>query len=277
MTHNDRIKLAVLLVLWAVLFSPLMPEMVRDWLGQSDNSHGLIVPAMTVYFIWQRKDQLRSTALGSSAWGGLVLFLSLAVYVASYAGGITFPARLAMVLALFGLVWCCLGGNVIKVLAFPLLFLLFMIPVPYSVLSLISLPLQLLATRASVNLIDLCSIPVYQEGNMLFFMGTQLEVAEACSGIRSIMALTMIACAFAGMVKEGWLKKTILIAAAVPIAILANILRISGTGVLAHFFGDRVAKGFLHEFSGLMIFVFGLAALFGIYSLLNGRKSVHEQ
>lgn len=272
MSTWDKVKITLLLLAWTIVFYPIFPPLVHDWLGHSDNSHGFIVPVMAGYFILQRKEQLRLATIGSSWFGGGILFLSLALYILSTAGGITFPSRVALVLSLLGLVWCCLGKEIIRVLVFPIIFLLFMIPVPYSIISLVSLPLQLMATRISVSVIDLCSIPVYREGNMLFFMGTQLEVAEACSGIRSIMALTMIACAFASMVEDGWLKKTILIVAAIPIAMVANILRISGTGILAHFFGDKVARGFLHEFSGILIFIFGFGALFGIFTLLKRKK-----
>lgn len=277
MSRNDKIKISVLLSIWALLFIPIYPEMVRDWLGHSDNTHGFIVPVMAGYFVWQRKDQLQSATIGNSWWAGGVLILSLVVYLLSYAGGLAFPSRVALVLSLLGLVWCCLGTQMIKFLAFPILFLLFMIPVPDSLSSFVSLPLQLVATRISANIIDICSIPVYREGNMLFFLGTQLEVAEACSGIRSILALTMIACAFASMVKINCLKKTLMVVAAIPIAMVANILRISGTGILAHYFGGKVARGFLHEFSGMLIFVFGFAVFLGFFTLINRKKQSDVQ
>ena len=147
-----------------------------------------------------------------------------------------------------------------------------MIPVPYSLLGTVSLPLQLMATKVSAALIQAGGIPVYREGNMLYFVGTQLEVAEACSGIRSIMSLTMLAFVFAAMLPGGWKKKAVLVVSAIPIAMLANIIRISGTGILAHFFGDKVARGFLHEFSGIAIFIFGFAVLLGVFAVLNRKK-----
>jgi len=273
MPNSDKIKLTMLFAVWALVFSPIYPELVRDWLSHSDNSHGFVVPFMVGYFVWQRKEQLQTLEIKSSWWGGAVLCVSLTGYALSYAGGLTFPARVALVVSLLGLIWCIQGHKRVKVLAFPIMFLLFMIPVPDSLLSYISLPLQLMATRISAKIIDICTIPVYQEGNMLFFLGTQLEVAEACSGIRSIMALTMIACAFASMVGSRWPKKAFLIVAAIPIAMVANILRISGTGILAHFLGDKVARGFLHEFSGLLIFVFGFSVLLAIFTLINRKKN----
>lgn len=274
MSKHDRIKIAILILLWAVAFYPLYPELFRDWYGNSDNSHGFIVPLVAGYFAWERIKQVNSPAISSSWWGGILLFLFLALYLLCYAGGVAFPARVAMVFSLFGLIWFTLGSEMIRILAFPVLFLLFMIPVPYSLLSLVSAPLQLMATKISAGIIGACYIPVFREGNMLYFVGTQLEVAEACSGIRSIMSLLMIAFAFTGMRHGGWKNNAILIASAVPIAMAANIIRIAGTGVLANFYGDKVARGFLHEFSGIAIFVFGFMALLGVFTLINRKKIV---
>lgn len=271
-SNRDKFKLVSLILLWGTLFAPVYPDMVREWAGHSDNSHGFLVPFMAGYFVWGKKKQLNFAAISSSWWGCVVLFLALSVYLLSYAGGLVFPARVAMVLSLYGLIWLTLGSGIIRILAFPILFLLFMIPVPYSLLSLVSAPLQLMATKISANVIGACSIPVFREGNMLYFVGSQLEVAEACSGIRSIMSLTMIAFAFANMSRAGWKGRTILILSAIPLAIVANIIRIAGTGVLAHFYGDKVARGFLHEFSGIAIFVFGFMALLGVFTLINRKK-----
>jgi exosortase len=144
-----------------------------------------------------------------------------------------------------------------------------MVPVPDTVLGMVSFPLQLLATKISVGMIQFCSIPVFREGNMLFFTNTQLEVAEACSGIRSIVSLSMLSILFAYMSLKGWWRKAILVVSAIPIALLANVLRISGTGVLAHYFGDQVARGFLHEFSGMVVFALGMLVLFMEMKILN--------
>lgn len=272
MGKKDKIKIAILLIVWVATFSPIYPELVRDWFGHSDNSHAILVPFISLFFIWQRKNELQSTPFDGSAWGVIILGASLLVYIASYGGGLAFPARVAMVASLFGLVWFCFGIGFIRILVFPICFLLFMVPVPSSLLSFVSMPLQLMATQISASLIGGCSIPVYREGNMLYFVETQLEVAEACSGIRSIVSLTMLSLVFCYLSREGWLRKVLLVAVAIPIAFLANIVRVTGTGVLAHFYGDRVARGFLHEFSGFVIFAFGFALLFAVFSLTKRKK-----
>ncbi len=273
MAKTDKIKIAILLLLWAAVFCPICPELVHDWFGHSDNSHAILVPFISLFFVWQRKNELQSTPIDGSAWGAIILGASLLAYIASYGGGLAFPARVAMVTSLFGLVWFCLGSRFVRILAFPIAFLLFMIPVPDSLMSLVTLPLQLMATRISADLIGNCSIPVYREGNMLYFVGTQLEVAEACSGIRSIMSLTMLSLVFCYLSRERWWKKAFLVAAAIPIAILANIVRVTGTGILANYYGDKVAKGFLHEFSGIVIFAFGFALLFALFAFMNRKKA----
>lgn len=265
----DKRKFAVLLLVWAAVFSPVVPAMVGTWLNHSDNSHALLVPLISMYFVWIKREELGRIDISGSAVGGLFLAGTLVVYLVSFVGGIAVFARLMIVFSLLGLLWSCMGWQVVRVLAFPLGFLVFMVPVPDSVLGMVSFPLQLLATKIAGGVIQFCSIPVYREGNMLYFVHTQLEVAEACSGIRSIMALTMLSVIFAHLSGNGWWRKALLIFSAIPIAMLANILRVSGTGILAHFFGDKVARGFLHEFSGLAVFVFGLVLLFLVFNLLN--------
>jgi exosortase A len=265
----DKRKFAVLLLVWAAVFSPVVPAMVGTWLNHSDNSHALLVPLIAMYFVWIKREELGRIEISGSAVGGLFLAGTLVVYLVSFVGGIAVFARLMIVFSLFGLLWSCMGWQVVRVLAFPLGFLVFMVPVPDSVLGMVSFPLQLLATKIAAGVIQFCSIPVYREGNMLYFAHAQLEVAEACSGIRSIISLTMLSVIFAHLSGNGWWRKALLIFSAIPIAMLANILRVSGTGILAHFFGNKVARGFLHEFSGLAVFVFGLVLLFLVFNLLN--------
>ena len=271
-----KLQFPFLLILWAIVFYPLYPLLIRTWLDHLDNSHGILVPFIAAYFAWGKKDELRSLPTSTSWWGFAVLMLSLGFYLLSYAGGIAVAARLMIVTSLMGLVLFCYGREIFKALAFPLFFLFFMVPVPDTVLGIAALPLQLFATKVSTFLIQVVGIPVFREGNMVYFAQTQLEVAEACSGIRSIMSYTMLSVILAYMLKGSWRKKAILVASAVPLALFANIVRVTGTGILAHFYGDRVARGFLHEFSGLAVFAFGFVLLFSEYLLLSRQKPVDE-
>ncbi len=271
---NDKWKIAILLTGWAALFYPVIPPMIETWLNHSDNSHALLVPLISLYFVWQKREEMGRVATSGSLCGWAILVASLLVYLVSFAGGIAVVSRLMMVASLLGLVWCCFGIAMVRLLAFPLAFLVFMVPVPDTLLRMVSFPLQLMASKISADLISLCAIPVYREGNILYFLQTRLEVAEACSGIRSIMALTMLGVLFAYLSESGRWKKIVLVLSAIPIALLANIIRVTGTGILAHFVGDRAAQGFLHDFSGMAVFALGMAMLYLEYRLLEriGKK-----
>lgn len=262
-------KFVALLILWAAAFAPIVPAMVEAWFSHSDNSHALLVPLVSLYFIWEKREEIRNISITESNAGLWLLAFCLIFYIVSFIGGIAFFCRLMLVASLIAIVWSSLGPAMLRLLAFPLGFLFFMIPVPDTLLNLVSFPLQLLATKISADLIGYCTIPVYREGNMLFFINTQLEVAEACSGIRSIMSLTMISAIFAYITPGATWRRVIIVLAAIPIAFVANILRITGTGILAHFHGDKVARGFLHDFSGFAVFAFGLIMLFTLYALLK--------
>jgi exosortase len=268
-------KLTAMLSVWVAAFYPIIPNMVTAWFKHSDNSHAVLVPLVALYFLWEKRAEIsRIPSQGSNA-GLILLILCLLFYILSFIGGIAFFCRLALVTSLIAIVWSCMGTAILRSLAFPLGFLFFMIPVPDTLLGMVSFPLQLVATKISAELIGYCTIPIYREGNMLFFINTQLEVAEACSGIRSIMSLTMISAIFAYISPGVIWCRVVLVVAAIPIAFIANILRVTGTGILAHFFGDRVARGFLHDFSGLAVFLFGLIILFALYEVLKkiGKKT----
>ncbi len=261
-----------MLGLWIAAFYPVYPELVSTWLNHSNNSHGILVPLISGYLIWQKRDQIANAGIESNKWGALILFLSLILYILSYAGAVTVVSRAMIALCLIGLVLFNFGNSVFRIIAFPLIYLLFMVPVPDSIYGLVAFPMQLFATDVSAFLIRNMSIPVFQEGNMLYFAKAQLEVAEACSGLRSMMAFIMLSCLFAYMMKPNWRPRFTIVISAVPLAMFANIVRVTGTGILAHFYGEKVARGFLHEFSGLAVFAFGFVLLMGEYMFIERIK-----
>jgi exosortase len=270
--RSTKIRFLTLLGLWFVAFIPIYPSMVQTWLNHSDNSHGILVPLVSLCLIWQRKENLKTVKISNSNWGAVILMISMGLYLLSYAGAVAVVSRAMIVSSLIGLVIFTLGKDIFSMLVFPLLFLFFMVPVPDSILGLVSLPLQLFATKVSTFFLQMFSIPAYREGNMLYFAQTQLEIAEACSGIRSIMSFGMLSFIFAYMMDKIWWKKIVLVLSTIPLALFANIFRVTGTGTLAHFYGDRVARGFLHEFSGLAVFAFGFVLLFLEFIMLNKIK-----
>jgi exosortase len=267
--NKTSVRFLILLVLSLAAFIPVYPMLVWTWLNHSDNSHGILVPLVSAYFIWQKKKELQLSEISNFNWGGVILAISMGLYLLSYAGGVAVVSRAMIVSSLVGLVMFTLGKEIFSLLAFPLLYLFFMVPVPDSILGLVALPLQLFATKVSTFLIHAVSIPAYREGNMLYFAQTHLEVAEACSGIRSIMSFGMLSFIFAYMMDRVWWKRIFIVLSTIPLALIANIVRVTGTGILAHFYGAKFALGFLHEFSGLVVFAFGFVLLLGEFILLN--------
>jgi exosortase len=255
---NTSLKFIILLILWGIAFLPVYPDLVSTWMNNSNNSHGILVPLISIYLVWQKRDKLKSAHVSHSIWGAVILLASFLIYIISYAGAVAVVSRAMIISSLIGLVLFSFGSTIFSILKFPLFYLIFMVPVPDSIYMSVAFPLQLFATKVSAGLIQILSIPVHREGNMLYFAHAQLEVAEACSGLRSMVSYVMLGVLFSYfMGNKKWGGKIAIILSAIPIAIIGNIMRVTGTGILAHFFGPQVARGWLHEFSGLAVFIFG--------------------
>ena len=243
------------------LYAAVLADLVADWWQDPDYSHGFLVPVLSAYFVWQRRQQLAS-APQQPHWGGFcVLFLGLVVLFLGHFGAELFLMRISMTLVIAGVVVYVLGWHYLHLLAFPVVFLLFMIPPPAIVLNLLTFPLQLLAAKVSTFSLQLIHLPVYREGNVIFLPYVTLEVVEACSGLRSLMSLLTLAVVFAHLTQRHPWKRTLLVVSAVPIALVANACRIWGTGVLAHLYGNKVAEGFYHAFAGWSVFVVAFVLL----------------
>lgn len=275
MSRKTIINSLILFIFFIVLYLPVFPGMYNLWMAENgNNSHGLLVPFISIFLIWRKRKEIIEEEIKPSTIGLYIFLCSLAFYIIGYAGGIDILPRLTIISSLIGIVILNFGFNIFLKLAFPLLFLFFMVPAPVSIVGLISFPLQLIATKISAFIIgDLLFIPVFREGNMLYFANTSLEVAEACSGIRSLVAYLMLGFLFAYLIRASLSRRLILVLSTIPLAFFANLLRVTGTGVLAHFYGSRVARGFLHEFSGMVIFAFGFLLLFLISRLLESSTN----
>jgi len=270
---RTTLKFSILIACWAAAFVPIYPELWDAWLHNSNNSHGLIVPFISLLMIYRQQDKLTDIPLESNKIGGIILIASMVIYIVSYIGALTVVSRLMIVSSLIGLVLYAFGGKIFALLRFPLLLLLFMVPVPDSIYRLIAFPLQLFATKVSAILIQAIGIPAFREGNIIYFQHMQLEVAEACSGLRSLMAFFVLGVILAHMMtKASRLKGALLVLSTVPLALCVNIIRITGTGLLAHGYGEKMAEGFLHEFSGIFVFVLGVLLLGCEFMLLSKKK-----
>ena len=243
------------------LYASVLPDLVADWGNDPDYSHGFLIPVLSAYFLWERRHTLAQLPVQPSPVGFLVMLLSIALLFLGQVGAELFLTRISLVVLIAGLVLYHSGWRYLKGMAFPIVFLLFMIPWPAIILNALTLPLQLLAARLSTSSLQLMNLPVYREGNVIFLPHATLEVVEACSGIRSLVSLLALAVVFAYMTQRHAWKIAVLVVSATPIAVIANAFRIWGTGVLAHAYGPQTAEGFYHTFAGWLVFVIAFVLL----------------
>lgn len=246
------------------LYLPFLQTLVSDWGTNDDYSHGYFIPFLTIYFICSRRDALKELHLAPNSFGLAVIVLGLAQLIAAKIGSEYFLQRTSFIEVILGLVLFLLGWQYLKKLFLPIGYLVFMVPLPAIVWNKIAFPMQLFASFLTEQVVYFFGVPIYREGNVLHLAQTTLEVVAACSGLRSLVTMFALSGALALLSSLSVSKKIILFISAVPIAIFANICRLTFTAVLATQIGSAAAQGFLHEFSGLMVFMIGLALLIAV-------------
>ncbi len=259
----------VLLLLFAVLYLRVGIKLVQDWYVIPDFAHGFLIPFFCAYVVWEKRRVVAQTPVQPS-WAGLLLVaLGLLTYITGIYGAELFLARISGLMLLGGLIWTFAGLPMLRVLKFPLLMLLLAIPFPAVLFNQITFPLQLLASRLASSILPLFNVPVLREGNVIQLPVLKLEVAEACSGIRSLMSLFTVAVIYGYLLESSTWKRTFLALASIPIAVAANALRIVGTGLCVQFWDPDKAMGFFHEFSGWLMFLFSLGLVYLLQRLLR--------
>ena len=254
-TRKSLVAAALVALGFAALYSQVLAKLVSDWYNDDNYSHGFLIVPLALYFVWERRAKLQKIPLAPSALGLVVVFGSVAVLIAGILGSELFLTRISILGTLVGVTLFLCGWGYLRALAFPLAFLLLMIPIPAIIFNQIAFPLQLLASQFGESAMGMANVPVLREGNVLILANTTLEVAEACSGIRSLVSLLTLAIVL-GYFSDprGWVR-TLVAVSSVPVAIVTNGFRVAGTGIAAHQFGAAAAEGFFHEFSGWLVFV----------------------
>jgi len=276
---RQRTLLAILgtLGLTTYVYFPILSHMYYTWRTNPDYSHGLVVVPLALYFAYGKTPQLRRAKLEGSWWGVAVLAAGVGSVCIGELGGLLTALRSGYVLTLMGLVLLLAGQRVFKILLFPMMFLFLMVPLPQSLVNIIAFPLQLVAAGWAVGSLQSFGIPALLEGNIIHLAHTQLFVAEACSGLRSLMALLTLGVVLAQFFRAGRIvQQSILVASAIPIAIVVNAVRVSLTGVLTHNFGREAATGMIHEFQGMITFSMAFVLLLGEARLLNAGAKLIE-
>ena len=271
-TRNDRsvyLAAAGLAASFGVLYWPVLTKLVHDWGINENYSHGYLIPPLAAYLAWERRHQL-ADAPARPSWLGLIVVLgSVGVLLAGLLGAELFVTRIAMLGTIVGGVLFVLGWRHLRLLAFPLGVLLLMIPIPAILFNQVVFPLQLVASRFGETAVSAAGIPVLREGNIIILANTSLEVAEACSGIRSLVSLLTLAIVFGYFTDPRPGVRVAIALSAIPVAIAANAMRVAGTGIAAHYYGSAAAEGFFHSFSGWIVFIAAFGMLFAVIRLLR--------
>lgn len=250
-------------------YAQLTVGLFTQWWSDANYSHGFLIPPLVAYFIWKRREKLAAARLRPSGWGAVLAILGLTFYVLGIVGAELFVARLSLIPVLAGAVWFLAGREHLRVLRFPLLYLVLMIPLPAIVFDRITVPLQILASQIGEIAIRAAGVPVLRDGNVLELVGVRLEVAEACSGIRSLFSLLAFALAFGHFNRYSPARLTLLAAASLPVAIVANAARVAATGIAADFWGAAATEGLVHSGSGTLVFGVAVGSMFLLHRLTS--------
>ncbi|MEO7651204.1 MAG: exosortase/archaeosortase family protein [Bryobacteraceae bacterium] len=253
--------------LLALCYAPVLARLIHQWNNDEDMGHGFFVPVLAGYIAWLKRDEIFARKAEPNWWGLLlVVYAGLQLCVATL-GAELFLARTAIVLSVIGLTLFLGGTRCVRILAFPLFLLFFMVPIPGILYNQLTFPLQLLASRAAEWALMMIGIPVLREGNILELAGQRLSVVEACSGIRSLLSLSFLALVYGYFFEKSTGMRIILFLATVPIAMVANASRVTLTGILSEI-NPALAHGLMHSASGWVIFMVALFILVAFHQIL---------
>jgi exosortase len=272
-SHLQRHLLPYILLAALVLFNiPILISLIADWAHDGNYSHGFLVIPISIYLFYRRKSELIFPAIPSRA-GLILLILGCFGLIFGTAASEFFTTRVSFVICLSGLALYYLGAANFKKIWFALFFLFFMIPIPATIYYSATLPMQLFATKVTNIVLHYIGVPSNRQGNIILLPAYKLEVTEACSGLRSLATLLALSALFGNLTLPGRIRPIILFLSAIPIAIVVNIFRLVFTGVGAYAISPKLAANFLHELSGILVFVLALILMALLAGLLRWKRN----
>jgi len=251
------------------LYWPTLVRLVQQWGSDQNFSHGYFVPLFSAFVIWQDRDRLARVNRQPN-WSGVALIVpGLALLILGQLGAELFLSRSSLLLVLAGFVVLFGGWNFFRALLFPWAFLFLMIPIPAIIFNQITFPLQILASKLAAATLPLFGVPVLRQGNVMTLASQVLQIAEACSGIRSLMSLVTLAIIYGYLMERRVWIRYVLAIAAVPVAVAANSFRVISTGLMVEYWDPEKAEGYFHSSWGWIVFVVSLLMLYGVHGLIR--------
>ncbi len=252
------LPLAVLLL----IYLPALRDLVVDWYTDDNYSHGFLIPIVSGWLLWRKREQLKATPRYIDPLGLVFVIAGAMMFVVSNGAAEYASLRFSFILTLFGLVFYLFGRSTVKASWFELAFLVFMIPIPYVIYYAATFPLQILSSKITVAILHLMGAGAVRSGNIIHIAGTSLEVAEACSGLRSLISLLALGALYAYLVQMRPVGRAILFLSSIPIAIAANVIRVLVTSILAYAVTMDVTAEPTHSIMGTLVFIVAFVMLF---------------
>lgn len=265
--HHWQLLILTVLTFW--LYWPTLVRLFLQWGHDQNFSHGYFVPLFSGFVIWQERHRLARIQLRPSWWGLVIVTFALGVLVVGQMGVELFLMRSSLLILAAGLVVLFAGWSFFRAVFFPWAFLFLMIPIPAIIFNQITFPLQILASKVAAAALPLFGVPVLRQGNVMVLSSQILQVAEACSGIRSLMSLATLAIIYGYLMEKRLLVRYVLALASVPIAVAANSFRIITTGLMVQYWDADKAEGYFHTSWGWIVFVVSLLMLYGLHAAIR--------
>ena len=268
---------AVVLGLIVTLYFAIMADLANDWWTDDSYSYGMLIPPTALYIAYLRRQTTLSIPAQRELRGLWLVALACLLFLVGGLAGEFFLSRISFVVLLAGLTWTFWGYGRLKTLAFPFVLLGTMVPLPVIVYNAVAAPLQLFASSMATDLAQALGVSIYRDGNVIHLANASLGVEEACSGLHSLSALVVASLLLGFLERASILGRILLFVLSVPLAIAVNVVRVTGTALLADY-RLELAMGFYHSFSGWLVFVFGFGTLWLLgkllFKLTRGRN--HE-
>ena len=261
--------LVIAAVAAAGLYGSVVAGLVTQWFTDANSSHGILLAAAAAFVLHRRRKQIAAESIQPANWGFAVLGLALLVYVAGTLTGDIFILRVSLPIAVVGCLLSLGGVRLTRVLLPAIGLLVLAVPLPMVIVTTLTLPLQLVASQVAAQVLDAAGVFVAREGNLLILRDMTLQVAEACSGLRSLVSLVTVGAVCGAVLSLSAPRAMLLMAVAVPVAVIGNGFRVAATGFLATFFGPIAVSPVVHELTGFVAFLAMSAVVVGIQILLN--------
>jgi len=264
-------KIALIIILLVAIYAPTFISLSERFLAtDSYYSHGFLVPLVSAYLIWRKRKRLKELLPAQPCKSGLVLLAGgLLLHLISTVLKINFGSYFSLLIVLVGLALYLFGKTITRELLFPLAFLIFMLPLPSVIIIAVSFKMKLIAAQLASLAVNLMGIPTTRGGSTIYLPGSFLLVGDPCSGLRSLISLLALGALFTQFISGGLSRKITLFLSSIPLALISNVLRIILLLLVTHIYGKKVALGFFHDFSGMLVFVFAFIGLAIVMRLLK--------